>query len=91
MDEELSNIIELTDETGGVVKFEFIDLIEYDGGEYVILLPVEDEDSGNVVILQVIPNDDETESYVAVESEDVLVAVFDLFKEKFKDEFTFED
>jgi len=91
MDEELSNIIELTDETGGVVKFEFIDLIEYDGGEYVILLPVEDEDSGNVVILQVIPNDDETESYVAVESEDVLVAVFDLFKEKFKNEFTFED
>lgn len=91
MDEELSNIIELTDENGGVVKFEFIDLIEYDGGEYVILLPVEDEDSGNVVILQVIPNDDETESYVAVESEDVLVAVFDLFKEKFKNEFTFED
>ena len=91
MNEELSNIVELTDETGNVVKFEFIDLIEYDGGEYVILLPVEDEDSGNVVILQVIPNDDETESYVAVENEEVLVAVFDLFKEKFKDEFTFED
>lgn len=43
MDENLSNIIVLNDENGNAVRFEFLDLIEYDAEEYVILLP---EDGG---------------------------------------------
>ena len=89
--DELSNIIELNDAEGNVVKFEFLDLIEYNENQYVILLPVEDEDSGNVVILQVEPNDDDTESYLSIDDENVLINVFEIFKEKFKEEFTFED
>ena len=34
-DEELSNIIILSDENGEDVQFEFLDLIEYDSEEYV--------------------------------------------------------
>ena len=52
--EDESNIIVLNDENGDEIRFEFLDLIEYDGDEYVVLLPViEDgeEDSGEVVIL----------------------------------------
>ena len=91
--EELDNIIVLNDEDGKEVKFEFLDLIEYENEEYVILLPVEeDEDSEEVVILKVEDTDsDEEESYVSVDDEEVLNTVFEIFKEKFKDEFNFID
>ena len=94
-DEELNNIIILSDENGEDVEFEFLDLIEYDSEEYIVLLPVAEEDEeedGQVVILKVesTENEDE-ESYVSVDDEDVLNEVFQIFKEKFKDEFNFTD
>ena len=91
--EELDNIIILNDEEGKEVKFEFLDLIEYENEEYVILLPAdEEEDSDEVVILKVEDTDsEEEESYVSVDDEEVLNKVFEIFKEKFKDEFDFVD
>ena len=92
LDEDLSNIIILNDENGDEVQFEFLDLIEYEQEEYVVLLPVEEEDSGEVVILKVEETESETEdSYVSVTDEEVLNAVFEIFKEKFKDEFNFTE
>lgn len=91
MDENLSNIIVLNDENGNAVRFEFLDLIEYDAEEYVVLLP--ESGDGEVVILQVDHSDpdSEEESYLGVEDEETLEAVFGIFKEKFKDEFDFVD
>ncbi len=94
MEEELDNIIVLNDENGEEVQFEFLDLIELDEEEYVVLLPVEeDEDAeGEVVILKVEDTEnEEEESYVSVDDEDTLNKVFEIFKEKFKDEFNFVD
>lgn len=93
-EEELDNIIVLNDENGEEVPFEFLDLIELDGEEYVVLLPVEEEaeDAGEVVILKVEDTEsEEEESYVSVEDEEILNRVFAMFKEKFKDEFNFID
>lgn len=92
MGEELDNVIILNDEEGNEVKFEFLDLIELDGEEYVVLLPME-EDSDEVVILKVedSEDDEEMENYVSVDDEDTLNQVFEIFKEKFKDEFNFVD
>lgn len=95
--EELDNIVILNDEEGNEVKFEFLDLIELDEEEYVVLLPVDEEgeeDEGEVVILKVEDNDDEDsdeESYVSIEDEEILNKVFEIFKEKFKDDFDFVD
>jgi len=93
MDEELDNIILLNDEDGNDVKFEFLDLIEYSGEEYVVLLPAEEgENADEVVILKVEDTESEDEeSYVGVEDQEVLDAVFTIFKDKFKDEFNFVD
>ena len=91
-EEGLDNIIVLNDENGVEVPFEFLDLIELDGEEYVVLLPVEEDEEldGEVVILKVEDTDsEEEESYVSVEDEEVLQKVFDMFKDKFKDEFNF--
>ena len=93
MNEELNNIITLNDENGEEVQFEFLDLIEYNNEEYVILLPLEEtEEAGEVVILKVENTESEDEeSYVGVEDEEELNAVFAIFKDKFKDEFNFID
>lgn len=92
---ELDNIIVLNDENGEEVPFEFLDLVEYEGEEYVVLLPIEEdeaEDAGEVVILKVEDTEsEEEESYVSVDDENTLNKVFEMFKEKFKDEFNFVD
>ena len=87
---ELDNIIFLNDEDGNEVPFEFLDLIEYEGNEYVVLLPADDQ-ADEVVILQVDELDGDEESYVSIEDDETLNAVFAIFKEKFKDEFNFTD
>ena len=92
--QELDNIIILNDENGNEVKFEFLDLMEYEGEEYIILLPTEEgEDNDEVVILKVedVEDDPDMETYVSIDDEDTLNAVFEMFKEKFKDEFNFID
>ena len=86
----MDNVVKLTDEFGHDVLLEFLDLISWDGDEFVVLLPVGAED-GEVVILQLEENDDETESYTSVEDEDVLMTVFGIFKEKWKSEYDFAD
>ena len=87
---ELDNIIFLNDEDGNEVPFEFLDLIECEGNEYVVLLPADDQ-ADEVVILQVDELDGDEESYVSIEDDETLNAVFAIFKEKFKDEFNFTD
>ena len=94
-DEELNNIVILNDENGEEIPFEFLDVIEYEGEEYVVLLPVEEEESedlGEVVILKIEDTESEDEeSYVSVDDEETLNTVFEMFKEKFKDDFDFVD
>ena len=94
--EEMDNIITLNDEEGKEIKFEFLDLVELDDEEYVVLLPVAEEgeeEGGELVILKLEDTDDDSdeESYVGVENEEILNKVFQIFKEKYKDEFNFVD
>ncbi len=89
-EEEESNLLSLTDENGQETTFEYLDVIEYEGKEYLILLPADDE-SGEIVILEIEPVDEENENYLSVNDEVLLNAVYDLFKEKYKDILTFED
>lgn len=88
--EEEVSILTLTDENGQDVNFEYLDCIELDGVEYLVLLP-EGEEENEVVILEVEPVDEETENYLSVENEEVLNTVFAIFKEKFKDVLEFEE
>lgn len=89
-EEEETSILTLTDENGQDVDFEYLDCLEYEGTEYLILSPADDE-SGEIIILEIQPVDEENENYLAVEDEAVLDAVFAIFKEKYKDVLEFED
>ena len=90
LQEEESNILTLTDENGEDVEFEYLDSIEYEGVEYLVLMPA-DEESSEIVILQVQPIDEENENYLSVSDENILNAVYAVFKERYKDVLTFED
>ena len=90
LQEEETSTLVLTDENGEDITFEYLDCIEYEGNEYLVLLPAEEE-ANEIVILQIEPVDEENENYLAVENEDVLDAVYDIFKERYKDVLTFED
>lgn len=88
--EEEVSILTLTDENGNDVNFEYLDCIEYEGKEYLFLMP-EEEESNEIVILEVEPVDEEVENYLAVTDEKILDAVYAIFKEKYQDVLSFED
>lgn len=93
--EDDSTIILLEDEDGNEIPFEFLDLIEYENSEYVVLLALEeseeDEEDDEVVILKLETTTEEEESYVGVDDESVLDAVFELFKQRNNDRYNFVD
>ena len=92
MEDEEVTILTLHDDEGNEEQFELLDLLDYQDKQYIVLFPVEDDDM-EIVILQVeeIEGNDEEEAYVAVEDEAILDSVYGIFKERFKDEFEFED
>ena len=86
--EEEESILILTDENGEDQRFEYLDCIELEGVEYLVLMP---EELGEIVILEIQPMDEENENYVAVESEETLDKVYAIFKDRYKDVLEFED
>lgn len=89
-EEEETEILTLTDENGQDVDFEYLDCLVYNGKEYLVLMPV-DEAETQIVILEIQPVDEENENYLSVDDEATLDAVYNMFKEKYKDVLTFED
>ena len=88
--QEEENLITLTDENGVETTFEYLDCIEYQGKEYLVLIPAE-EDADEIVILEIEPVDEENENYLAVEDEATLEAVYNIFKDRYKDVLNFAE
>lgn len=89
-EEEEFSTLTLVDDKGVETVFEYLDCIGYQGKEYLVLTPMEEE-AGQIVILEVEPVDEENENYIAVEDEAVLDAVYAIFKERYKDILTFAE
>ena len=81
----MNDIITLTDANGKDVLFEFLDLVEYEGEKYAVLLPLMDA-NGMVMILRVEEGDEDsdTDAGVPVESEEISLKVLKIYKEKLK-------
>ncbi len=94
MDEERDDIVVLVGEDGEEVEFEHIDTIEMNGNEYVVLIPVEEQENEEVeevVILKVDHSDVGEDSFVTIDDEDELNNVFEEFKTRMEEEYDFED
>lgn len=90
LQEEEVSTLTMTDENGEEVTFEYLDSVDYEGKEYLVLLPMEEDDT-SIVILEVEPVDEDMENYLSVNDEATLNAVYAIFKERYKDVLTFED
>jgi len=101
MSEERDNLIVLVDEDGEETEFELIDSFEFNGNEYVVLLPAlnyeeenyeeDEEEEEEVIILKVERNEKDEESFVNIEDEDELDSVFEEFKSRMEEEYDFYD
>ena len=86
------DLFTLCDADGNEFHGEFLDLVDYDSREFVVLLPVDAERS-NVVILEVAENPEspDTDNYYSVNDRDTLLAVYGIFKKKFMHIFDFNE
>ncbi len=87
--EKTDNLVFLTDADGTPVTFEFLGQIKYKEENYVVLLPTENEVEEVVTILKLESTADQIEHYTNVKDVETLNAVFEIFKDKFKDAFDF--
>lgn len=89
IEDENENYITLTDDNGEEVSFEVIGEVEYQERYFVVLLPFDEDDDG-VVILEIMPSDDENGEFLSIDDEELLYAVFEKFKKEYSGEYEFE-
>ncbi|NLI13963.1 DUF1292 domain-containing protein [Pelotomaculum propionicicum] len=77
---EAEEVVTLVDEEGEEHDFTVIDIIEVDGSEYAILLPV-DEESNEAIILKFTQDEEGNELLVDIEDDEEWEKVSDAWEE----------
>ena len=88
--EEEFERMQFKDDEGNVYTFEILDVIEYEGKDYAVLLPEEGSelDNGMVHIFEVAEElDSDTDTYLGIDDQAVIDAVYAKFLEAHGDEF----
>lgn len=91
-----ADLLTLVDEEGQEHEFEVVDTAEFQGTNYVALIPMFDspedslQDSGDLVILKVVEEEGE-EFLEAIEDDAEFDKVGDFFMDRLKDTFDFID
>ena len=80
------SFITLTDENGNEVDFLLLDVMEYQGADYLVLMPMSDEDGEEeeeeLFFLRA-EKTEEGEIYSAIEDETLLKAIADAYEKDF--------
>lgn len=77
--EDMLDTISLEDDKGNIAEFTVVDRIERDGAVYAVLLPVEETDDEEAVILRITGETDGEMELEGIEDEALLDAVFEDF------------
>lgn len=77
------DIIVLTDENGADIRFALLDVVPYEGDDYAVLLPA-DEDAEMFTILRADPDPADPEDYLfcGIDEQEIIDAVFAMFQER---------
>ena len=80
------SFITLTDESGNEIDFLLLDVMEYEGHDYMVLMPLNDEedesDEEELFFLRA-EKTDEGEVYSSIEDESLLNAIADAYEKEF--------
>ncbi len=82
--------VSFTDENGRANNFEILAVIEYRGTDYAVMLPENDSPAYNglLYVFEVVEElDSDTDTYIGVEDEEIIKAVYDLFMDEVEKEF----
>ncbi|MFX4263204.1 DUF1292 domain-containing protein [Pelotomaculum propionicicum] len=82
---EADEVVTLVDEEGTEHDFTVIDIIEVDGSEYAILLPV-DEENNEAIILKFAKDEEGNELLVDIEDDEEWEKVSDAWEEMIAEE-----
>ena len=88
---EDENIIVIQSDDGDELRLEVLDIIYNDDSNYVCGISADDEDSDEVIIMRLNPISDEEDELLPIESQEELDGIFELFKERNKDLFEFDE
>lgn len=89
-EEESENYITLTDDDRNDVSFEVIGEVEYQERYFAVMLPFDEDDDG-VVILEIVPSDnEEMGEFLSIDDDKLLNEVFEKFKSEYNGEYEFE-
>ncbi len=82
--EQNDNIVELIDEQGESVEFEYLMNLDYADKEYILLRPLDSNDESEydeVVILKVEQDENGDDVYISIEDEDEANELLDVFNQ----------
>ncbi len=82
--------VSITDENGRANNCEILAVIEYRGTDYAVMLPENDSPAYNglLYVFEVVEElDSDTDTYIGVEDEEIIKAVYDLFMDEVEKEF----
>lgn len=83
MENDREDMITLLDDEGNEVECEVIDMFEFEDKEYIVLLPVDEEDP---YILRVDKDDDGNEVFAVIEDDEEFNRVAEAYDELLEDE-----
>ena len=87
--EDDDDLVLLEDENGNVTRFRFLELVTVDVKPYAVLLPLDDNEDGGVVIVEVVDLGKDTEHYDAVVDDALNERIFEQFRREFSDSYDF--
>ena len=87
MEEYEPEMVSLFDEDGNEIEFELLDVIDYEGESYAVMLPPDDNEV--VIMLLEEGETEEDDTLLTVTDEKILDEVYAIFKENNKDFFDF--
>ena len=83
MDYDASKVIVFQDDFGEEVELEYIDSCTFEGEDYAMFLPLENDD--DIVLIMKYDNvSDEYDSFIPVEDQRVLQGVYDTLEERYR-------
>ena len=81
-EDEIPDVVELTDEDGNTTRFEYITTIDQDGELYIALMPIEDEENaddenGYVVFMKIEQDEQGEDFYVSIDDDQLVDVLFE--------------
>ena len=82
MEEELDDVLILVDEEDQEHPFQMIDMVEVDGSQYAVLVPLEEgSDEDEAIILKIVTDENGDEMLIDIEDDEEWEKVVDIWND----------